>query len=188
VLYPSDGDGTIASPWSLMPCKEKSGPPPRLKAWALMRRDRLVEQMQVGDPHGLAFLAAVLRDRGDTSGAPLIVDLFRADAFVLPSLAREEVVLEMARGVGSIVDDPAFNTGRAPGNGELDVGHVARVFRERAEARNGPRLFPARGAPLSPEDQARARANRLLTVISRRPQPERERIWRRFRVFETYMA
>ena len=56
------------------------------------------------------------------------------------------------------------------------------------QARNGPRLFPSRGAPLSPEDQARARANRLLTVISRRPQPERERIWRRFRVFETYMA
>ena len=97
-------------------------------------------------------------------------------------------LLEMARGIKSIVDDPAFDTGRAPGNGELDVGHVARVFRERAEARNGPRLFPSRGAPLSPEDQARARANRLLTVISRRPQPERERIWRRFRVFETYMA
>ena len=52
--------------------------------------------MQVGDTHGLAFLAAVLRDRGDTSGAPLIVDLFRADAFVLPSLAREEVVLELS--------------------------------------------------------------------------------------------
>ena len=65
---------------------------------------------------------------------------------------------------------------------------VQLVFRERAEARNAPRLFPSRGAPLSPEDQARARANRLLTVISRRPQPERERIWRRFRVFETYMA
>ena len=126
-------------------------------------------------------LAAAQRERTDWE-ARRLHQLMRA---VDEEHARERAaMLEKA----AAEDAKAFAEERARRADQRAKSDEAAAVRERAEARNGPRLFPARGAPLSPEDQARARANRLLTVIGRRPQPERERIWRRFRVFETYMG
>ena len=49
-------------------------------------------------------------------------------------------------------------------------------------------FFPSRGAPLTPDAFARSLANCLVRVIRALPQPQQDRIWRRFRNYEIYLA
>ena len=93
--------------------------------------------------------------------------------------------------IGSIVDDPLYAAiiDDPHGNAnDCDVGHVAKVFKARVAMAGASRSFPARGAPLTPDAFARSLANCLVRVIRALPQPQQDRIWRRFRNYEIYLA
>ena len=46
-------------------------------------------------------------------------------------MAREEALLEMAKGIGNIAADVSIATGDPFGPGDCDVGHVAKAFKQK---------------------------------------------------------
>ena len=150
----------------------------------------MIRQMKVGSVWGLAFVWAILRDNKDRT-TPRVTDAFRREARQSPSLPREKVNLLIALAIGSIVDDPLYAAiiDDPHGNAnDCDVGHVAKVFKARVAMAGASGNFPSRGAPLTPDAFARSLANCLVRVIRALPQPQQDRIWRRFRNYEISLA
>ena len=98
-----------------------------------------------------------------------------------PIIARDRSIVDDPL-YAAIIDDPHGNAN------DCDVGHVAKIFKERVETVGASRNFPARGAPLTPDAFARSLANCLVRVIRALPQQQQDRIWRRFRNYEIYLA
>ena len=187
-LYTSDSDGVVAAKYVIMPCHETGDGTP--KAWAVLDQEQMIRQMKVGSVWGLALLWAILRDNKDRT-TPRVTDAFRTEARQSPSLPREKVNLLIALAIGSIVGDPLYAAiiDDPHGNAnDCDVGHVAKLFKARVAMAGASRNFPARGAPLTPDAFARSLANCLVRVIRALPQQQQNRIWRRFRNYEIYLA
>lgn len=181
----------IASPFNIFPCHENEDDEEggRAKSYGVVCRDGACKAMGCEDKWGLALLCALNREHGDATGFPKITDLFKAGFLTLRrrrDYAPEEVNLSIAGGIGSLIRDPTINTDDAFGPGDCDVGHVAKAFKQKVEARPGRRSFPADATPMSDE---RASANHLVRVLAGlSSDAQRERVWRRFKNYEKYLG
>ena len=91
-------------------------------------------------------------------------------------------------GIGNIVGDAGIATGDPFGTTEFACGGVAKAFKDAiANAGAGADPFPPDGAN-NRQTPGRVRANALARAIKALPTPEKERIWRRARMYQTYTA
>ena len=133
----------------------------------------------------MLFTLALLRERGDPGES--ITAPFRL-ACLTTATPHELAVLEMMVGIGNIVGDAGIATGDPFGTTEFACGGVAKAFKEAiASAGAGTNPFPPDGANNRPTP-GRVRANALARAIKALPAPEKERIWRRARMYQTYTA
>ena len=87
-----------------------------------------------------------------------------------------------------LVGDAGIATGDPFGTAEFACGGVAKAFKDAiANAGAGANPFPPDGANNRPTP-GRVRANALARAIKALPTPEKERIWRRARMYQTYTA
>ena len=182
-MFTCDFDGIAAARCCVMDSHEKDDPSRR--SFTVTDRDQFIVQSKVGSLDGMLFAMACLRERGDPGQS--ITAPFRS-ACLTTATPHESAVLEIMVGIGNIVGDAGIATGDPFGTTEFACGGVAKAFKEAiASAGAGTNPFPPDGANNRPTP-GRVRANALARAIKALPAPEKERIWRRARMYQTYTA